>query len=228
MGGFSYSEGLEAAVEAGLVTDEATAAAWLGDQLRHAQGESDIAVVHATVAAARAGDAVRVAALDTWVKTTRETAELRLQTDQMGRSLAGWLAQRGSSAWQPQSDGAPQDREPDGMTGVTPGAAGTPWPAAPSYPVAFGLAGARTAAAADAVAQAYAFAWSENQVQAAVKAVPLGQSAGQRILEALAARIPDVVAHAAALTDATRQAFTPMLAIRSAQHEHQSSRLFRS
>jgi urease accessory protein len=58
--------------------------------------------------------------------------------------------------------------------------------------------------------------------------VPLGQSGGQRILAALAAAIPGAVDHAAALHDSERQAFTPMLAILSAQHETQYSRLFRS
>ena len=75
---------------------------------------------------------------------------------------------------------------------------------------------------------AYAFGWAENMVQAAIKAVPLGQSAGQRILQILIDAIPDAIAHALALPDSQRQAFTPMLAILSAQHEHQYSRLFRS
>jgi len=74
----------------------------------------------------------------------------------------------------------------------------------------------------------HAFGWAENMVQAAVKAVPLGQSAGQRILSALTAEIPAAIAHALALPDSARQAFSPMLAILSAQHEVQYSRLFRS
>ena len=74
----------------------------------------------------------------------------------------------------------------------------------------------------------FAFGWSENMVQAALKAVPLGQSAGQRILQALSAAIPEAVDHAMRLADGERQAFTPMLAILSAQHETQYSRLFRS
>ena len=65
-------------------------------------------------------------------------------------------------------------------------------------------------------------------MQAAIKSVPLGQSAGQRILARLAQEIPLAVDHALTLGDADRQAFTPMLAILSAQHETQYSRLFRS
>ena len=75
---------------------------------------------------------------------------------------------------------------------------------------------------------AYAFGWAENMVQAAIKSVPLGQSSGQRILSAIAAEIPAAVDHALALDDAARQAFSPMLAILSSQHEVQYSRLFRS
>ena len=74
----------------------------------------------------------------------------------------------------------------------------------------------------------FAFGWSENMVQAAMKSVPLGQSAGQRILAALAREIPDAVAQATRALDSERQAFAPMLAILSAQHETQYSRLFRS
>jgi urease accessory protein len=65
-------------------------------------------------------------------------------------------------------------------------------------------------------------------VQAAIKSVPLGQSAGQRMLARLVQEIPTAVDHAMALTDDTRQAFTPLLAILSARHETQYSRLFRS
>src|SRR4051812_36537060 len=88
VGGFSYSEGTEAAVEAGLVRDEPTAGDWLVDQLHLALAPSDLAVVAAAVTAFRAQDQSRVDALDTWVRQTRETAELRLQSEQMGRSLA--------------------------------------------------------------------------------------------------------------------------------------------
>ena len=76
---------------------------------------------------------------------------------------------------------------------------------------------------------AYAFGWAENMMQAAIKSVPLGQSAGQRILvRAGARRFPRPSTTRWALTDDTRQAFSPMLAILSSQHEIQYSRLFRS
>mgnify|MGYP000154941612 CR=1 FL=1 len=85
-----------------------------------------------------------------------------------------------------------------------------------------------TGAAARDVALAFAFGWAENMMQAAIKSVPLGQTAGQRILARLAREIPAAVDTALSLDDASRQSFSPMLAILSARHEHQYSRLFRS
>ena len=98
----------------------------------------------------------------------------------------------------------------------------------PTYPVAFALATSSTQADVRSCMLAFAFGWAENMVQAAIKSMPLGQSAGQRILQALAAEIPAAIDHAMALHDDERQAFSPMLAILSAQHETQYSRLFRS
>ena len=98
----------------------------------------------------------------------------------------------------------------------------------PTYPVAFSLAASQTAAGVRDCLLAYAFGWAENMVQAAIKSVPLGQSAGQRILARLARDIPAAVEVALQLPDSERQAFSPMLAILSAQHETQYSRLFRS
>jgi urease accessory protein len=76
--------------------------------------------------------------------------------------------------------------------------------------------------------QTYAFGWAENMVQAALKSIPLGQNSGQRILLALSQNISLAVAQAMVTTDESRQVFSPMLAILSAQHETQYSRLFRS
>lgn len=210
VGGFSYSEGLEAAVDAGLVHDEASAAAWLADQLQLSLARSDLAVVAQAIPAWRAGDLERVRSLNQWVLATRETQEFRLQTEQMGRSLQAWaqsLGELGSGVLQRLQAA---DLQP------------------PTYPVAMACAAAASGAPlADSLA-GYAFGWAENMVQSAIKSVPLGQSAGQRMLARLVREIPEAVAHAMALEDSDRQAFTPMLAILSARHETQYSRLFRS
>lgn len=210
IGGFSYSEGLEAAIDSGRVTTEAEAAEWLRHQLHLTQSRGDMAAIAQALPAWAAQDLTRLAELNDWVRHTRESAELRLQTEQMGRSLIEWLKNRhaGDAAIQAQVQWlATQDA---------------------SYPLAFALAAHLTGAHAPDALLAYAFGWAENMVQAAIKAVPLGQSAGQRILARLTQEIPAAVEVALALPDAERQAFSPMLAILSARHEHQYSRLFRS
>ena len=100
--------------------------------------------------------------------------------------------------------------------------------ASPPSPVAFALAASLTTASVHDCLLSYAFGWAENMTQAAVKAVPLGQSSGQRMLAMLAREIPAAVAHALHVPDHARQAFSPMLAILSSRHESQYSRLFRS
>jgi len=191
VGGFSYSEGLEAAVDAGLLSGEAPTLAWLRDQLRLGLACSDLAIVAKAARAWQLGDIARIAELNTWFATTRESSEFRQQSEQMGRSLAQWLRHRD-----------PPEPRLAALEALAP---------APNWPVAFALAG-----------------WAENMVQAAMKAVPLGQSAGQRVLAGLAAEIPAAVDAAAVLPFGAMQAFTPMLAILSSQHEAQYSRLFRS
>jgi urease accessory protein len=211
VGGFSYSEGLEAAVEAGRVTNEAQATAWLLDQLHLGLARSDLAVAIRAFKAWQRHDTPTLVELNAWVTTTREASEMRLQTEQMGRSLVEWLKNRG-----PRPDSDPR---------VATLAALRP---APTWPVAFALAAAQTGAPLREAMLSFCFGWAENMVQAALKAVPLGQSAGQRVLSQLSTDIPIAVDHAMRLADSQRQAFTPMLAILSAQHETQYSRLFRS
>ncbi len=232
VGGFSYSEGLEAAVDAGLVRDEAAARRWLVDQLKLGLARADLPVVAEAIRAWRGGvddlespqdrsaDLVRIEALNTWVRTTRETQELRQQTEQMGRSLHEWLRiQQAGAPGKADEHGLPDDPRIAQLGALRP---------APTWPVAHALALARSGAPLQQALLAHGFGWAENMVQAALKAVPLGQSAGQRILAALVDALPAAIDHAMTLDDQTRQAHTPMLAILSARHEAQYSRLFRS
>lgn len=207
VGGFSYSECLESAVDTGQAATESGAKAWLVDQLHLSLARSDLAVVAQAIPAWQAGDIARIATLNAWVLQTRESSELRAQTEQMGRSLLEWLRNH---------------------TTATPAQIELLAQMDASYPLAFALAASSTQAPVRDCLLAYAFGWAENMTQAAIKSVPLGQSAGQRILSALTAEIPAAVDHALSLNDDTRQAFSPMLAILSAQHEVQYSRLFRS
>jgi urease accessory protein len=208
VGGFSYSEALEAAVHSGAVLDEATAGDWLLDQLGLNVERSDLPLLAQALPAWRCGDLARIRQLNDWANQTRETAEQRLQTQQTGRSLAVWLKRH-----------APADARVSQLETLPP---------APAWPVAFALAGVHSGAALHDVLLAFGFGWAENMVQAAMRAVPLGQSAAQRMLARLIDALPDAAVRAAAIDDDARQAFTPMLAILSAQHELQYSRLFRS
>ena len=98
VGGFSYSEGLEATVEGGQVPDEAGAARWLGDQLSLSLQRADLPLVASTHRAwqgpVTAQMILRIADLNAWALQTRETRELRQQAEQMGRLLTDWLRQR--------------------------------------------------------------------------------------------------------------------------------------
>jgi len=211
VGGFSYSEGLEAAVDAGVLADEAAVTRWLLDQLHLGLARSDLPAAAQAFAAWRAGDLGRVASLNAWVVQTRESRELLAQSQQMGRSLLEWLRRRGAAGT--------HDAELHAAAALQP---------APTWPLVFALAAARSGAPLRESMLAFAAGWCDNLVAAAIKAVPLGQVAGQRVLDALAAQLPSVVDAALQLPDDARQAFAPMLAVLSARHEVQYSRLFRS
>ena len=209
VGGFSYSEGLEAAVEAGLVSTETQAGDWLLAQLQLSLARADLPALAAACAAWQAHDAAAVAAVNDWLRQTRESAEQRAQAEQMGRSLLDWL-RNGMHAADPRLAT---------LAALHP---------TPLWPTAFALATVLAAATARDALLAFAWGWAENMAQAAMKAVPLGQAAAQRMLARLAAATPAVVDTALTLPASQWQAATPMLAILSAQHEAQYSRLFRS
>ena len=207
VGGFSYSEGIEAAVAHQWVHDEATAQSWLIDHLHLVQSRSELTVMAQAIPAWQQHDSAQLKQLNDWVMQTRETFEMRLQTEQMGRSLLIWLRNQA-------------DAEPLRMK--------TCEDLPPTWPLAFALALSTHAITIRQGLVAAAFGWAENMVQAAIKAVPLGQLSGQRILAALAIEIPLAVDHAMQMTAQSRQSFSPRLAILSARHETQYSRLFRS
>ena len=207
VGGFSYSEGLEVAVERAGLTTESTASDWLEDQLHLTLARADLVVIAQAIPAWRGEYFARIRQLNNWVLHTRETSELRAQTEQMGRSLLAWLHNH---------EGA----NPAHLQACT--------DLPPTYPVAFALAASQTQAGVRDCLLTYAFGWAENMVQAALKSVPFGQSSGQRILARLGRSIPAAVEAAIELPGDELQAFSPMLAILSSQHETQYSRLFRS
>jgi urease accessory protein len=98
----------------------------------------------------------------------------------------------------------------------------------PAYPTAYAFAVTAWRIDPREALSAYLFGWIENQVMAAIKAVPLGQTQGQRMLGALAQRIDAIAERAALADDPDLCNFAPGLALASARHETQYSRIFRS
>jgi urease accessory protein len=204
VGAYSYSQGLEAAVDAGVVRDAASAARWIGE------------VFELCVASMEAPLLARM--MDAWIRrerevalrwnaefvASRETAELRAETLQMGFSLRGLLRDLGEDI------AAIDDVEEL------------------AYPAAFAFAAAAWKIAPREALAAYLFAWIENQALAALKCVPLGQTDAQRIILALGRRIDAAAERAESMHDDDLANFAPGLAILSARHETQYSRIFRS
>ncbi|THF66572.1 urease accessory protein UreF [Pseudothauera nasutitermitis] len=216
VGAYTYSQGLEWAVEAGTVNNEVDCARWIGDLLEHGTGAFEAPLLARLLAAwtrAEAGEAGaldEVDALNADFLASRETSELRAETAQMGYSLVRLL------------DGLPAFA---GLPGWRERLARIDEPA---FPTAWSAAAAAWRVPPQDAVAAYLWAWAENQVMAAVKAIPLGQSAGQRLLATLGERIPAVAERALAVPREQWSNFSPALAIASSRHETQYTRLFRS
>src|SRR6266542_3193794 len=200
IGGFSYSQGLEWVVAEGVVTDAASAQTWIGDAVDFVMARGEAPVAWRLLAAVNR-DWPSFARWNAWFGASRETSELRSETEQMGGSLGKLAVDLGlvdSSAQAAMAMSAPL-----------------------TLPAAFALAARGFAVPADAALAAYVWAWLENQVLCAMKLVPLGQVAGQRMLTAVGARIPEVVATAMTLADDEVSTFAPGIALASARHETQ-------
>ena len=189
VGAYSYSQGLEAAVEAGVVHDAASAEAWIADALEFSLGRFEAPLLWRML---------QGEALNDLFLAGRETAELRAETLQMGHSLAKLMSELGLGS-------VPLEE--------------------PAYPTVYAFAAARLALDREEALLAYLWSWLENQVMAAVKAVPLGQTAAQKILLSLGGRL-EAIADAAPSVSLGN--FAPGLAMLSTLHETQYSRLFRS
>ena len=208
VGAFSYSQGLEAAVERGGVRDESTAREWIGDVLELSMGSFEAPIWQRLYCAWALADIGAVEHWNALFLAARETAELRAETRQMGHSMRTLLVDCGEFA---------RERLP-GLQAIE----------EPAFPTAFAFACAAWEIPARQALLAYAWAWLENQVTAAMKTIPLGQTAGQRLLGALSGRLPDLVHKALEMKEADLSNCALGLAIASCRHETQYSRLFRS
>jgi urease accessory protein len=208
IGSFSYSQGLETAVECGVVRNESEAGQWIADGLTNVIGRCDgpvTAFVHrACRTSASAFDEVRY--WNFWFLASRESVELRRETEQMGWSL---LRLATELHW----IGAENP-----VKSLNPIA----------FPIAFGAAAAGLELSETTTLSVFCFSWLEAQVPAAMKLVPLGQIAGHKILTRCRAMVPAVTNSALNATPEQISSFAPMLGIFSARHEHQYTRLFRS
>lgn len=205
VGAFAYSQGLESAVELGWVQDPAQAQQWIGGLLEHTLSGLEVPLLARLMTAFARADAASAERWSGLLLAMRDTAELRAQERALGTAWAALLVDLG-----------------------LPGAA--PWADRPQRTALALYASAMVhyGIAVQDAAHALLWAWLEAQASAALRAVPLGHAAVQRVIHALAAAIPAAVTRGLALADEEIGAGAPALAIASCRHETQYSRLFRS
>ena len=209
VGAYTYSQGLEWAVESGRVSDESSAGQWIGDLLSRSIGRFEAPLLVQLMLHWANGHTEEIQRLNADFLASRESAELRAESLQMGYSLNRLLDDL---------------RDPE----LAPTRAVLSELPEIAFPTVWaGLAAAWQIETLAAVS-AYLWSWAENQVMAALKAVPLGQAGGQRLLAELGRSIPAVAEIAMQLPEAAWSNFTPAFAICSVRHETQYSRLFRS
>jgi urease accessory protein len=205
IGSFTYSQGIEYAVECGWIDSAESLGEWVEDQLMTAIVHLDLPVLRRLYAAVEQSD---LEALGTWSQfllASRETAELRQEEINRGRALADLLVALevpNAEAWKPVL--------------------------ASCQSAGFATAAVGWGIPVEDAASGYTWSWLENLVLAAVKIVPLGQTQGQQLLNRLAERMPDALDRSRAIEDDRIGASNPALAIASSRHEVQYTRLFRS
>ena len=205
VGAYAYSTGLEYAVDCGWISDETTASAWITGQLQHNLAALDVPVLARLYQAWQTNNANAAEHWSRFLLASRESSELLAEDRHLGSALARLLPELGldeAREWQDASHS--------------------------SFAALFTLAAARWDVPLAETAQGYLWAWCENQIAAAIKLIPLGQTAGQRILSTVTQQIPTAVNHGLQLENEDIGAIAPGLAQASARHETQSSRMFRS
>lgn len=204
VGGFSYSRGLESAVDRGWVHDERSAQEWILGVLEHIYAALDAPLFVRMMTALAADDREAFLRSDTWLKASRESEELQLEDLRMGAALQRLLR---DLAVPTAANYADRDL---------------------SYPAAFALASHHWNIATPQALQTLMWSALEAQVTAAMRLVPLGQTSGQRMMIEAVETIARGAARAVHLSDDEIGNTAPMLAMASAWHEVQYSRLFRS
>lgn len=205
VGGFAYSQGLEQAIEERWVGDMEQAYVWIRDGLLLNLARQELPWWLCCYEAAAQQQWETLLDGNQQLSALRETAELRLESLQMSYSMAKLFAQ-----W-PSAERLSSLKD-------------TAW----SYPAAYAALAACTGVEQETALAAYLWSWVENQVLVAIKAVPLGQIEGQALLHRLKEDIGTAcqIAQSTSTAEAGSAAFG--LALASARHETQYSRLFRS
>jgi urease accessory protein len=206
VGAYSYSEGLEALVDRKTIANPESLQAWLENELRCGSIRLEAAVMLRTYWALASEDLAAVARWNAWQSAARETEELREQSWQMGRSLLKLLVEL-----QPQL-------EPVALATASPC----------NYSVAFGIAAAFWKVDASVAVTGYLQSWIANLISAAVRLIPLGQTAGQQTLLALHNTILETTQKILAIDDEDLSSCSWGLALASMSHQTQYTRLFRS
>ncbi len=203
VGGYAFSQGMEFAIEAGLLKKEEDVHGWIQSQLEHNLSQLDLALLHHALTVAQAKDWPALNELNDLSLACRESKELRLTDTAMGEALARLLTSL--------EIGIPFQKGDE-----------------VSFVCLFAIACAHWQIDYPLAALGFSWSWLENQVAAATKLVPLGQTQAQQLLGALQSDIPHAIKQAEKLTIDDIGAGLPMVAILSARHEQQYSRLFRS
>lgn len=206
IGAYSYSHGLEYAVYADWVHDADTASRWIEGVVLSVIARLDVPVAVRIYDAWIDGNVEAASRWNRFLLAARESAELRVEDQQMGNAMLKALPALGINEFETGWEAA----GPIGHVSV------------------FACACATLQIERQDMARGYLWTCAENQVGAAVKLVPLGQTTGQRILSEILQRIPEAVNSGLALDDSSIGACAPGLAIACAQHENQYARLFRS
>lgn len=205
VGAFAYSQGLESAIEMGIITDKETLAAWLKDSLIFSSKHVDLPLFKRIYECWDGGDNGTVLVWNKTLFAQRETKELRDEDHQLGLALARLLDDLGIK----QAKALRKEKQLCFLT-------------------LFTLAACEWNIEMEQAANGFIWSWLDNQIAAAIKLVPLGQTDGQRVLSELLPIIPQIVEQGFAVTSDEIGASLPMMAIFSSQHETQYSRLFRS
>ena len=208
VGAYSYSQGLEWAIESGDVTDTHAARRWIEDHLALVIARFEAPVYAACFAAWEREDVAEVARLNAEFIASRESSEPRAETLQVGFSYSAWC------------------REVAPLTEVQRAALGAMDRLC--APIAASLAALASGLSVCDGLAAYVFGFTENQVMVLAKAMPMGQIAAQRLLFALGDAVMRTVDFAIELEQTDWSSASPWLAIAQVKHETQYSRLFRS